>query len=90
LSRSDLASFVQALSLVYTIMIFAYIVLGLLPIPYNSAIVRVREFLEQTVTPYLNVFRRFIPRTGMFDFSPMVGLIVLWVGTQIIVGLIRG
>ena len=90
MSRSDLASFVQALSLVYTIMIFAYIVLGLLPIPYNSLIVRVREFLDQTVSPFLNLFRRFIPSVGMFDLSPMVGLIVLWVGTQVITNLIRG
>ena len=71
-------------------MIFAYIVLGLLPIPYNSTIVRVREFLEQTVTPFLNLFRRFIPRTGMFDFSPMIALIVLWIGTRIVVGIIEG
>ena len=51
---------------------------------------RVREFLDQTVTPYLNVFRRFIPRIGMFDFSPMVGLIVLLIGTQHPRQLIRG
>ena len=90
MSRSDLASFVQALSLVYTIMIFAYIVLGLLPIPYNALIVRVREFLDQTVSPYLNLFRRFIPNVGMFDLSPMVGLIVLIVGTRFVVQIIEG
>ena len=71
-------------------MIFAYIVLGLLPIPYNSIIVRVREFLEQTVTPYLNLFRRFIPSVGMFDLSPMIALIVLWIGRSILVSLIEG
>ena len=90
MSRGDLADFVQALALVYMIMIFAYIVLGLLPIPYNPVIVRIREFLDQTVSPYLNLFRRFIPPVGMFDLSPMLGLIVLCVCTPIIVGLIRG
>lgn len=90
MSRSDLASFVQALSLVYTVMIFAYIVLGLLPIPYNSIVVRVREFLEQTVSPFLNLFRRFVPSVGMFDLSPMIALIVLWIGTRVLVGIIEG
>lgn len=90
MDRNDLSNFVYALSVVYTIMIFAYIVLGLLPIPYSSPLARVREFLDQTVTPYLNLFRRFIPSVGMFDFSPMVGLLVLWFGTRIITGIISG
>ena len=90
MSRGDLANFVDALFLVYIIMIFAYIVLSLLPIPYNPVVARIREFLDQTVSPYLNVFRRFIPSVGMFDLSPMVGLIVLWVGTQVVTNLIRG
>jgi YggT family protein len=88
--RYDIARFVDALVLVYIIMIFAYIVLGLLPIPYNPWIARVREFLDQTVSPYLNLFRRFIPSVGMFDFSPMVGIFVLIVGREILVNIIAG
>jgi uncharacterized protein YggT (Ycf19 family) len=90
LSRGDLANFVDALALVYIIMIFAYIVLSLLPIPYNPVIARIREFLDQTVSPYLNLFRRVIPPVGMFDLSPMVGLIVLYIARAVIVGAIEG
>ena len=31
-----------------------------------------------------------IPSVGMFDLSPMVGLIVLWVETEVVTNLIRG
>jgi YggT family protein len=88
--RYDIARFVDALALVYIIMIFAYIVLGLLPIPYSSPLAKVREFLDQTVSPYLNIFRRFIPSVGMFDFSPMVGIFVLIVAREILVNIIAG
>jgi uncharacterized protein YggT (Ycf19 family) len=81
---------VDALALVYIIMIFAYIVLGLLPIPYNPWVARVREFLDQTVSPYLNLFRRFIPPVGMFDLSPMVGLIVIYIVRRVLVQAIAG
>lgn len=90
MDRNDLANFVSALAYVYIIMIFAYIVLGLLPIPYSSPIARVREFLEQTVTPYLNFFRRFVPQIGMFDLSPMVGIFVLFIVREIAVQIIAG
>ncbi len=90
MDRYDLARFVDALALVYTIMIFAYIVLNLLPIGYSSPLARVREFLDQTVSPYLNIFRRFLPSVGMFDFSPMIGLFVLWIANRIITGIITG
>jgi YggT family protein len=89
-SRGDLADFVSALALVYIIMIFAYIVLSLLPIPYNPVIARIREFLDQTVSPYLNLFRRFIPPVGMFDLSPMLALIVLYIVRALVVGAIEG
>ena len=90
MSRGDLANFVDALALVYIIMIFAYIVLSLLPIPYNPVIARIREFLDQTVSPYLNLFRRFIPPVGMFDLSPMLALIVLYIARALVVNAIEG
>ena len=41
------------------------------PIPYNLTLRAVLGFVEDTTNPYLNVFRAFIPRLGMFDISPM-------------------
>ena len=90
MSRGDLANFVDALFLVYIIMIFASIVLSLLPIPYNPVIARIREFLDQTVSPYLNLFRRFIPPIGPLDLSPIIGILLLNIVGSILANLIAG
>lgn len=40
---------------------------------------RIAVFIIQTSEPILAPVRRVIPRTGMFDFSPLVVLLVLGV-----------
>ncbi|MCW3016144.1 MAG: YggT family protein [Solirubrobacterales bacterium] len=93
--RSDIADFVSALFLVYTLLVIAYVLQQLFfgfggRIPYarwSSALI---GFLNDTVGPYLAIFRRFIPQLGPLDLSPMVGIIVLQLVGGIIVSLIRG
>ena len=94
--RTSLADFVDALVLVYTILIIAYILtqlffgMGRGSIPYPHITRPVLDFLESVVGPYLAFFRRFIPPLGMFDLSPIVGILVLSFGGRIVAGLIRG
>jgi YggT family protein len=88
--RYALADFVSSLYYVYLIMILAYIVLSILPLPYSTTLGRIREFLDQTVSPFLNIFRRFLPSFGGLDFSPMLGILVLSVLRNIIVGVLTG
>ncbi len=56
--------------------------------------VRVTDFIEQSVDPYLNLFRRFLPPIGggrmALDLSPIVGVIILILLQGIVVGLING
>ena len=85
-----LADFVESLALIYLLMILAYVVMSMLPLPYNVWVGRIRQFLDQTVSPYLNVFRRFIPPIGMFDLSPIVAIFVLQIVSRIVVGVLRG
>ena len=40
--------------------------------------------------PYLRIFRRFIPPIGMFDFSPMIAIIVLYIVRTLVVNAIAG
>ena len=89
MDRDTIAEFVNSLSLVYLLMILAYVVMSMLPLPYNVWVGRIREFLDQTVSPYLNVFRRFIPPIGMFDLSPIIAIIVLRIVTGFVVSLIQ-
>jgi YggT family protein len=95
LTRFDIADFVEALFLVYIILIFLNILISWFPrIPYNRVLRACMDFVSETTNPYLNLFRRFIPPVGgggfALDLSPILGLIVLFIGQAVIVHLIRG
>jgi YggT family protein len=95
ITRNDIANYVQAVFLVYILLIFVYILLnmmfslGLRP-PYSRFVDAVMNFLRDVCEPYLRIFRRFIPPIGMFDLTPMIGIILLLVVETIVVGAIRG
>jgi uncharacterized protein YggT (Ycf19 family) len=94
LTRDDIADYVEALVLVYFILILVNIVLSWIqqfrPIPYNVALRRVIAFVEESTNPYLNLFRRFIPPIGPIDISPIVATIVLFLAGNLVAALIRG
>jgi YggT family protein len=90
LSRTDLADYVNALFLVYTILIICNILLSYIPrIPYSPTLRAVLDFITETTNPFLNIFRRFTRPIGVggmgFDISPILALIVLGVLNAIIV-----
>jgi YggT family protein len=93
--RADIANYVSAVFYVYIILIFVYVLLNMLfstgvrP-PYARWSDSTLRFLRDVSEPYLRIFRRFIPTIGMFDFSPMVAIIVLWLLRTVIVSAIAG
>ena len=94
-ARETVADYLAALILVYTILIFVYILAQLFfgfggRVPYNRALNAVLEFLRQVCEPYLSLFRRFIPPIGPLDISPIVEILVLQIVGGIVVNLIRG
>jgi len=94
IGRSEIADYVNALFLVYTILIFARILLSWIPrIPYNPILSAVIGFIQQVTDPYLRLFRRVIPPLGgggfALDLSPIIAIIVLIIAQSIIVGAIR-
>ena len=93
--RENAADFVAALILVYTICIIGWVVLSLVfslgvRMPYNRFVSGVMDFLRDVSNPFLNLFRRLPLQIGPLDLTPMVAIIVLQIGGQIIVSLIRG
>lgn len=99
LSRGDVADYVDALFLVYFILIFARIVLSWViavrgSIPYVQPLRAIADFIVQTTDPYLNLFRRLIPPLGgarmAIDISPILAIFVLFIVQGIVVDLIRG
>ena len=85
-----LLNFATALYWVYTILIFTYIILSWVQLPYNVWTGRLRGFLHDTVEPYLRLFRRMIPPLGGFDLSPIIALIVLQLVYRVILNILWG
>lgn len=90
LNRGDVADYVQALFIVYFILIFANIVLSFVPrMPFSLWSQAVINFIRETTDPYINIFRRIMRPIGggpiAIDLSPMLAIIVLVVLDGIIV-----
>jgi uncharacterized protein YggT (Ycf19 family) len=94
-TRVDIANYVSALFTVYIVLIFLYILLNLLfsfgmRLPYARWSDAILTFLRDVCEPYLRLFRRFIPPLGMFDFSPIIAIFVLYIVRTVVVNLISG
>jgi uncharacterized protein YggT (Ycf19 family) len=93
--RGDIAGYVSAVILVYTILIIAYILSSLFfafggRVPYSRWSSAILGFLRDVCEPYLAFYRRFIPAIGPLDLSPVVGILVLQIVGGIVVSLILG
>ncbi len=93
--RSQVADYVGALFLVYTLLIIAYILSQLFfafggRVPYARWSSALLGFLRDVCEPYLAVFRRFIPAIGPLDLSPVVAIFLLQIVGGLITSAIRG
>lgn len=96
LTRGDVADYVNALFIVYIVLIFLNVLISYVPrMPTYSPVLRaLLDFVKDSTDPYLNLFRRFMPRFGgggfALDLSPMIGIIVLFLLQALVVGLVAG
>jgi YggT family protein len=93
--REDLADYVYAVFVVYTLLIIAYILSSLFfafggRVPYSRGFNAVLGFLRDVCEPYLSIFRRFIPPLGPLDLSPVIAIFVLQIVGRVIANLIAG
>jgi len=86
---STAVRFVTSLYYVYLLLIFVYILLSWIPLPYNASLSRFQRFLYDVVNPYLAIFRRLLPMLRLggvgLDLSPIVGILVLSAAWRLIV-----
>jgi YggT family protein len=82
---SSAQNFVQVFTLVYFLLIFAYILMSWIRMPYSIWMNRIQRFLYDVVEPYLRIFRRFIPPLGPLDISPIVAILALWIVSGLII-----
>ena len=92
--RDQIADFLGALILVYTLIIVAWVVAQLIfslgaRVPYSRWSNAILDFLRDVAQPYLALFK-WVPRIGPLDLSPMVAIFALQIVGGLIVGLIRG
>jgi YggT family protein len=92
-ARQQIADFLSALIFVYTLIIFAWIIVSWVfsfgvRIPYSRPVTAILDFLRDVTNPYLRIWRRLGLQFGPIDLSPMVGILVLQIGGRILVNLI--
>lgn len=64
---------INYLSLAFSLLLIAYVVLSYFMDPYHP----IRSTVNRMVDPILNPIRRIMPQTGMMDFSPLVAIILV-------------
>jgi YggT family protein len=94
-ARTEIAGFLESLIFVYVLIIIAYIVTSLIfsfgvRVPYSRPVSAVLEFLRDVSEPWLRIFRRLPLRIGPLDLTPIVAILALQIGGNIIVALVRG
>jgi len=91
---SSVQNFVQVFVWVYVLLIFAYVLMSWIRLPYSIWLSRIQRFLYDVCEPYLRLFRRILPAVrlggGALDLSPIVATFVLIIVGTIVEGLIRG
>ena len=83
-------TFIRSFVQIYILLIIVWIVLGYFRLPYNVWLSRVRHFLDDTVQPYLRAWRKVLPMFGPLDLSPMIGILALLAGQEILLSVIDG
>lgn len=72
-----------------TVAIFVRVVLSfivpLMGTKPHPLLISVTSLVNQITEPLLAPLRRVLPTFGMFDFSPMVALVVLWLIREVVV-----
>ena len=82
--------FVLSLYLVYLCLIFLYVIMSWVQLPYNVWIGRLRGFLHDTVEPVLRPIRAVLPPLGGFDLSPLLAIFGLGLIEQIVISILDG
>ncbi|MEP7223871.1 MAG: YggT family protein [Actinomycetota bacterium] len=83
-TASSLQNFVSVFVGIYILLIFAYVLLSWIQLPYSGIAATVRRFLDEVCRPYLGLFRGRIPSLGPLDLSPIVAVVVLLVAAGLV------
>lgn len=82
----SLINAIQLLSFILTLIILADIVVSYFVDPLHP----IRQTLDSLVSPMLTPIRNVMPQSGMFDFSPLILLIIIRLIENILIRILLG
>jgi uncharacterized protein YggT (Ycf19 family) len=85
---SRIQDFVSVFIAVYILLIFAYILMSWIRIPYSPWLNRIQRFLYDVCEPYMRIFRRILPPLGPLDLSPIIAIISLYIIRGVILSIL--
>jgi YggT family protein len=83
-TASSVQQFVRVFVGIYILLIFIYVLLSWIRVPYSRTFSAVQQFLDEVVSPYLRIFRGRIPTLGPIDLSPIVAVAVLLLAQELV------
>ena len=86
-SETDLGGGVRVFVWIYILMIFGYVLMSWVRLPYSRTAATVQQFLDEVCRPYLRLFRR-LPTLGPLDVSPIIAVVVLLLVSEVVIYLI--
>lgn len=85
-----IVNLISALVNFYEWLVIIWCFMSWFPLREGSLIYDIAVVIDRIVSPYMNIFRRFIPPLGGMDFSSIVGLFVLSFGERLLFRLLLG
>jgi YggT family protein len=82
---SGLIGLIQLVATVLSLVVLVDVVLSYFLTPYHP----VKRALDSVVEPMLAPIRRLLPSVGMFDFSPVVLIILIQVVESLLIQILR-
>ncbi|MDO4538401.1 MAG: YggT family protein [Coriobacteriales bacterium] len=76
-STLSIVAFLFKLIDFYQILIVVWCILSWIPMREGGIMYDVASAINTLVSPYVNLFRRFLPPLGGIDLSPMLAIVVL-------------
>jgi len=82
---SNVEEFVNVFIVLYGIVLFAYILMSWVRLPYSVTLNRIQHFVHDVSEPYLRLFRRLLPMAGPLDLSPILAFVSLTVIDRLVI-----
>jgi len=77
--------FIQVVEQILSLLVIMHVILSFFMSPYHL----IRQTVDRLVEPLLAPIRYILPQTGVFDFSPLVLLILIQLIAGILISILR-